>query len=143
MLREPPYDDGAGRDDDDGDAAPSVTDILRAALEPVAAQNRRRVHLRRGSRAARPSAHGDIDIMIIGRGIDYTDVIPHFIAAAKYLGARDQSERLPRGRMAAQDGGRQSRDARAHEAAENFRARLAGRHPASSADRAPGPRFAL
>jgi predicted nucleotidyltransferase len=85
MLREPPYDDGAGRDDDDGDAAPSVTDILRAALEPVATQIDAAFIYGPLARGA-SSAHRDIDIMIIGRGIEYTDVIPHFIAAAKYLG---------------------------------------------------------
>jgi predicted nucleotidyltransferase len=84
MLREPPY-DGGGRDDDDGDAAPSVTDILRAALEPVAAQIDAAFIYGALARGA-PSAHSDIDLMIIGRGIEYTDVIPHFIAAAKYLG---------------------------------------------------------
>jgi hypothetical protein len=30
--------------------------------------------------------HGDVDIMIIGQSIAYAEVIPHFIAAAKYLG---------------------------------------------------------
>lgn len=85
MLREPPYDDGTGRDDDDGDAAPSVTDILRAALEPVAARIDAAFIYGPLARGA-SSAHSDIDIMIIGRGIEYTDVIPHFIAAAKYLG---------------------------------------------------------
>jgi predicted nucleotidyltransferase len=84
MLREPPY-DGGGGDDDDGDAAPSVTDILRAALEPVAAQIDAAFIYGALARGA-PSAHSDIDLMIIGRGIEYTDVIPHFIAAAKYLG---------------------------------------------------------
>jgi predicted nucleotidyltransferase len=83
MLREPPYDDGAGRGD--GDAAPSVADILRAALAPVAAQIDAAFIYGALARGA-PSAHCDIDIMIIGRGIGYTDVIPHFIAAAKYLG---------------------------------------------------------
>ena len=85
MLREPPYDDGAGRDDDDGDAAPSVADILRAALAPVAAQIDAAFIYGALARGV-ASAYADIDIMIIGRGIGYTDVIPHFIAAAKYLG---------------------------------------------------------
>jgi predicted nucleotidyltransferase len=85
MLREPPYDDDAGRDDDDGDAAPSVTDILRAALEPVAAQIDAAFIYGPLARGA-GSPDTDIDVMIIGRGIDYADVIPHFIAAAKYLG---------------------------------------------------------
>ena len=85
MLREPPYGDGAGRDEGDGDAAPSVTDVLRAALAPVAARIDAAFIYGAHARGA-PSAHADIDIMIIGRGIGYTDVIPHFIAAAKYLG---------------------------------------------------------
>ncbi len=84
MLREPPYDDGAGRDDG-GDAAPSMSDVLRAALEPVAARIDAAFIYGPVARGAL-KAHGDIDIMIIGRGIEYADVIPHFIAAAKYLG---------------------------------------------------------
>ena len=83
MLREPPYDDGAGRDD--GDEPPSVTDILRASLEPVAARIDAAFIYGPLARGA-ATANSDIDIMIIGRGIDYTDVIPRFIAAAKHLG---------------------------------------------------------
>jgi len=84
MLKEPPYDDDAGRDSDDGDAAPTVTDVLRAALEPVAAKID--VAFIYGPVAkVLAKGSGDIEIMIIGRRIDYTDVIPNFIAASKYL----------------------------------------------------------
>jgi hypothetical protein len=84
MLKEPPYDDDAGRDGDDGDAAPTVTDILRAALEPVAAKID--VAFIYGPAAkVLAKGSGDIEIMIIGRAIDYRDVIPNFIAASKYL----------------------------------------------------------
>jgi hypothetical protein len=86
MLREPPYDDDAGRDDSGGDEAPSVTDILRAALEPVAAKiDAAFVYGPVARKLAIGADTGDIDIMIIGRGIDYTDVIPRFIAAGKHL----------------------------------------------------------
>lgn len=85
MLREPPYDDGDGRDDDDGGAAPSVADILRLALEPVAARIDAAFIYGPLARGA-ASAGTDVDVMVIGRGIDYADVIPHFIAAAKHLG---------------------------------------------------------
>ena len=83
MLREPPY--AGGADDDDGDAAPSVAEVLRAALEPFAARiDAAFIYGPAARDALKP--HGHIDIMIIGREIDYTDVIPRFIAAAKYLG---------------------------------------------------------
>ena len=85
MLREPPYNDNAGRDDYGDDDAPSLTDVLRAALEPVAAKiDAAFIYgpLARGI----SKAHGDVDLIIIGRGIDYTDVIPRFIEARKYLG---------------------------------------------------------
>jgi len=83
MLREPPLDNGAN--DTGGDAPHSVTDVLRAALAPLAA----------GIDAAfiygplahgAVAGHGHIDVMIIGNEIAYADVIPRFIAAAKYLG---------------------------------------------------------
>ena len=83
MLREPPTGDAAN--DAGGEAVPSVTEVLRAALAPHAA----------GIDAAfiyGPTARGTmtgsghIDVMIIGSAIAYADVIPRFIAAAKYLG---------------------------------------------------------
>ena len=84
MLREPTFAHGADNDDDGG-AAPSMTEVLRAALAPVATRiDAAFIYGPAARGAAKP--HGDIEIMIIGRDIDYTDVIPRFIAAAKYLG---------------------------------------------------------
>ena len=85
MLREPPYDDSAGRDDYGDDDAPSLTDVLRAALEPVAAKIDAAFIYGPLARGV-TTAHGDVDLIIIGRSIDYTDVIPRFIEAGKYLG---------------------------------------------------------
>ena len=85
MLREPPYDDSAGRDDYGDDDAPSLTDVLRAALEPVAAKIDAAFIYGPLARGV-TTPHGDVDLIIIGRGIDYTDVIPRFIEAGKYLG---------------------------------------------------------
>ena len=85
MLREPPYDGSGGNDGSGSDRAPSIADVLRAALTPIAGQiDVAFIYgpLARG--AIKP--HGDVDIMIIGRAIAYAEVIPRFIAAAKYLG---------------------------------------------------------
>jgi len=82
MLREPPHDNGAG---DGDDASPSMTDILRAALEPVAARIDAAFIYGPMARGTMKE-HSDIDLMIIGCDIEYADVIPHFIAAARYLG---------------------------------------------------------
>jgi hypothetical protein len=83
MLREPPIDDAA--DDGGGDARPSVTEVLRAALAPLAAQIDAAFIYGAAARVA-AKEHGDIDVMIIGSKIAYADVIPCFIAAAKYTG---------------------------------------------------------
>ncbi len=81
MLREPPIDNAAI--DAGGEAVPSVTEVLRAALAPLAA----------GIDAAfiygptaRGAVTGHIEVMIIGSEIAYADVIPGFIAATKYIG---------------------------------------------------------
>ncbi|MDB5809780.1 MAG: hypothetical protein JWN94_1902 [Betaproteobacteria bacterium] len=82
MLREPANSDGGGADD----GAPTVTEVLRSALEPIATQieaafiygpTAKNFSALEGNRA--------IEIMIIGRTIDYAAVIPHCIIAAKYL----------------------------------------------------------
>ena len=83
MLREPPTIDRV--DDVGGDAAPSVDEVLRAALAPIAPQIDAAFIYGPTARNM-ATAHGHIDVMIIGRGISYTEVIPLFIAAAKYLG---------------------------------------------------------
>lgn len=83
MLREPPIIDRV--DDAGGDSAPSVDEVLRAALAPIAPQIDAAFIYGPAARNM-ATAHGHIDVMIIGRGISYTEVIPLFIAAAKYLG---------------------------------------------------------
>jgi hypothetical protein len=82
MLREPPLeitDDDAG-----GDARPPVTEVLRAALGPLAA--RIDAAFIYGPAARGAAAHGEIDVLIIGRDITYADVLPHIITAAKFIG---------------------------------------------------------
>ena len=83
MLREPPFDNadaGAG-----GDAGPSVTEVLRAALAPL--QARIDAAFIYGVPAKRTAPeHGDIDVMIVGSGIAYVEVIPYFIKAARRIG---------------------------------------------------------
>ena len=83
MLREPPRDDLP--DDGGDDAAPSVTDVLRAALAPLATQiDAAFVYGPRVTVDA--SGHGDLDVMVIGRGLVYAEVLANFIAAAKFIG---------------------------------------------------------
>mgnify|MGYP001230932548 CR=1 FL=1 len=83
MLREPPLDNAA--DDTGGEAGVCVTAVLRAALAPLAAHIDAAFIYGRPAKGA-ATAHGDIDVMIIGRGITYADVIARLIAAAKHLG---------------------------------------------------------
>jgi hypothetical protein len=82
MLIEPPSDNG--RDESSDDDAPTMTDVLRAALAPLVA--RIDAAFVYGPAARTVTAHGDIEIMIIGNGIEYADVLARLIAAAKYLG---------------------------------------------------------
>ena len=87
MLQEPPCDGSAGGDDDggSGDAEPSIVDVLRAALAPIAGQiDAAFIYGPMARGVVKP--HGDVDIMIIGRAVAYAEMIPHFIAAAKFLG---------------------------------------------------------
>ena len=81
MLREPPVDNAAN--DAGGAAGPSVTEVLRAALAPLAPRIDA-AFIYGPAAHGTMSGHGHIDVMIIG-GIAYADVIPHFIAAAKYI----------------------------------------------------------
>jgi hypothetical protein len=83
MLREPPADSGDG---DAGDAAaPTVVEVLRAALAPLAA--RIDAAFLYGTLAAGAvTGQGHLDVMIIARDLTYAEVIPNFIAAAKYIG---------------------------------------------------------
>lgn len=83
MLREPPT-DNAG-EEAGGDAGPSVAEVLRATLAPLAAGIDAAFIYGSMARGA-GTEHGDIDVMIIGSGIAYADVIPHLIKAAKYIG---------------------------------------------------------
>lgn len=83
MLKEPPIIDSAH--DAGGDSAPSVDEVLRAALAPIAPRIDAAFIYGPMARTV-ATAHGHIDVMIIGRGISYTEVIPLFIAAAKFLG---------------------------------------------------------
>src|SRR4051812_4122378 len=86
MLREPPYNDGAGGGAE-GDGTPTVTEVLRSALEPIAAQiDAAFIYGPTAKNFGALEGHRDIEIMIIGRAIDYADVIPHCIAAARLLG---------------------------------------------------------
>ncbi len=82
MLSEPPI---SASNDAGDDSAPSVDEVLRAALAPIAAQiDAAFIYGPMARNVA--TALGHIDVMIIGRGITYTEVIPLFIAAAKFLG---------------------------------------------------------
>ena len=83
MLREPPLDNAA--DTVGGDGGPSVIEVLRAALAPLGAgMDAAFIYGAAAKRAA--AGHGDIDVMIIGSGIAYADVIPHLIKAARVIG---------------------------------------------------------
>ncbi len=83
MLHGPPIDNAAN--DAGGDARPSVTEVLRAALAPFAAHIDA-AFIYGPMAAGATTGHDPIDVIIIGSGITYADVIPHFIAAAKYIG---------------------------------------------------------
>lgn len=83
MLREPPIDNATN--DAGGDARPSVAEVLRAALVPLAARIDAAFIYGPMARGA-TTGHDPIDVIIIGSGIAYAEVIPHFIAAAKYIG---------------------------------------------------------
>lgn len=83
MLRESPGDEPG--DDAGGSSGPSVTEVLRAALAPVAA-NITAAFIYGPMAKGAATLHSDIEVMIIGREIAYADVIPCFIAAAKYIG---------------------------------------------------------
>ena len=85
MLREPPIDNTANNGGND--SAPSVAEVLRAALAPLAARIEAAFIYGPAAKST-AAAHGDIEVMIIGGGIAYADVIPHLIKAAKYLGRR-------------------------------------------------------
>jgi hypothetical protein len=105
MLKEPPLepsDEQAG-----GDASPSLTEVLRTALAPLA--TRIDTAFIYGP-AARGPAHGEIDLLIIGRDIAYAEVLPLIIAAAKFVGrainptvysAYEWTEKLARGNRVA------------------------------------------
>lgn len=82
MLIDPPS--GDERDDAGADDAPTMTDVLRAALAPLVA--RIDAAFVYGPAARTATARGDIEIMIIGNGIEYADVLARLIAAAKFLG---------------------------------------------------------
>ena len=80
MVREPPFDAAGGA----GGGLP-VTEVLRAALAPLRA--RIDVAFIYGPAAqALSGGNRDIDLMIIGKGIEYSDVIPQLIAAARRIG---------------------------------------------------------
>ena len=83
MLQEPPLDNAA--DDAGGSSGQSVTAVLRAALAPLAARIDAAFIYGAPAKGAMPR-HGDIDVMIIGIGIAYTDVIPPLIQAAARIG---------------------------------------------------------
>ena len=83
MLIEPPVDNAAA--DAHGNGGLSVTEVLRAALAPLTARIDTAFIYGPAAKGA-ATAQGDIDLMIIGRGIGYADVIPHLISAAKYIG---------------------------------------------------------
>lgn len=83
MLLEPPPSHEA--DESTGDAAPSVTDVLRAALAPLAARIDAAFIYGTTAGAALAGKQA-IDIMIIGRGIVHADVLTVLIDAKKYLG---------------------------------------------------------
>ena len=83
MLRASPGDDPG--DDAGGGSAPSVTEVLRAALAPLTARITTAFIYGPMAKGA-ATAHSDIEVMIIGSAIAYADVIPQFIAAAKYIG---------------------------------------------------------
>src|SRR5476649_2954505 len=83
MLREPPGDNAA--ENAGSDNGPSVTEVLRAALAPLTTRIDAAFIYGPTARGA-TTGHGHIDVMIIGIGIAYADVIPHFIAAAKFIG---------------------------------------------------------
>ena len=86
MLREPPLDNAA--DNAGGDPAPSLNEVLRAALAPLAAQiDAAFIYGPAAQKNAQPGQReGVIDLMIIGSGIAHADVIPLLIAATKFLG---------------------------------------------------------
>jgi hypothetical protein len=105
MLREPPYDFSG--DDAGGDDRPPATDVLRAALAPLAARIDAAFIY---GPAARGPAHVEIDLLIVGRDIAYAEVLPHIIAAAKFVGrainpsvytADEWTEKLARGNRVA------------------------------------------
>ena len=81
MLRDSPRDGAA--DDGGGEPGPSLAEVLRAALAPLAARIDAAFIY---GPMAKGGATGDVDLMIIGNGISYAEVIPLLIAAAKYTG---------------------------------------------------------
>ena len=83
MLIEPPSGDGHGDAGDDD--PPSMPDVLRAALAPLVARIDAAFVYGPAARAA-ATAHCEIEIVIIGNGIAYADVLARLIAAAKYMG---------------------------------------------------------
>ena len=83
MLREPPP--NTDRDDAGDAAAPSMTDVLRAALEPLVARIDTAFVYGPVARGALLEHH-HIEIVIIGTDITYADVLARLIVAAKYLG---------------------------------------------------------
>ena len=62
-----------------------MIEVLRAALAPLAARIDAAFIYGPAAKGAL-TAQGDIDLMIIGSGIAYADVIPYLIPAAKYAG---------------------------------------------------------
>ena len=83
MLKEPPPDIAA--DGTDGDNAPSVTELLRAALAPLIPRIDAAFIYGPMARGSTPGP-GAIDVMIIGSGIAHADVIAHLIQASKHIG---------------------------------------------------------
>ncbi len=82
MLLEPPPNDDP---DDSGSDAPSVTDVLRAALAALAPRIDAAFVYGTTAGMALAGKH-DIDMMIVGRNITHADVLAPLIDAAKYLG---------------------------------------------------------
>lgn len=83
MLQDPPFDNadaGAG-----GDAGPSVPEVLRAALIPLKARIDAAFIYGVPAKGV-ALEHGDIDVMIVGSGIAYVEVIPYLIKAARRIG---------------------------------------------------------
>ena len=83
MRREPPTDNAAA--DNGGDAVPSVVEALRAALLPLGVSiDAAFIYGAFVNGAA--TADSAIDLLIIGSGIAYADVIPLLIMAARRIG---------------------------------------------------------